>query len=255
MKRNRSQTTDDELLTIAVPAKDEEEAIEGTLDALPIRTLETLGLEVEVCVLDGASSDRTPEIAREWGATVVTDDGTGKGAALRKARDRFNGDLVVMLDADGTYAADAIPRLLRPLLRGEADVVMGRRQPRPGSMKPTHRVGNALLSLEASVLYARRCPDLCTGLWGFRTKVLDSLPLESTGFELEAELFALTSRMGLETERVPVDYLPRDGQTKLEGRRDGWRIAWWLVRTRFASLPDQTPLTDPPTPTPTEGGA
>lgn len=256
MTRKPARSTDDaSLLTIAVPAKDEAETLGGTLEALPIETLETLGLEVEVCVLDGDSSDRTPEIARDWGATVVPDDGQGKAIALREAREEMAGDLVVMLDADGTYAADAIPRVLRPLRRGEADVVMGRRHPRPGAMKPTHRVGNALLSLEASVLYAKPCPDVCTGLWGFRGELLRKLPLQSTGFELEAELFALATRMGIDIERVPVDYLPRDGETKLEGRRDGWRIAWWLVRSRFTPIPETRSTPRPAAATPTEGGA
>lgn len=230
------RTRDPDLVTIVVPAKNEEEAIAGTLDALPIRTLHTMGLETEVYVLDGNSDDRTPEIARDWGATVVPDREDGKGAAFRNARDRFDGRFVVMLDADGTYAPDAIPRVLQPLLQDEADVVMGDRQILPGAMKATHRAGNALLSLEASVLYTRTCPDLCTGLWGFTGDVLASLPLQSSGFELEAELFALTSRLDVRTERVTVDYLPRDGETKLEGRRDGWRIAWWLLRSRVAPI-------------------
>lgn len=255
MTRNQPRSSEDSLLTIAIPAKDEAETIEETLETLPIGTLEMLDLEVEVCVLDGDSRDRTAEMARDWGATVLPDDGQGKGVALREARDELAGDLVVMLDADGTYAADAIPRVLRPLRRGEADVVMGRRQPRPGAMKPSHRVGNALLSLEASVLYAKHCPDVCTGLWGFRGELLRGLPLRSTGFELEAELFALAARMELDIERVPVDYLPRAGETKLEGRRDGWRIAWWLLRSRFAALPEASASRRPAALTPRQGGA
>lgn len=220
-------------ITIVLPAKNEEAAIGRTLHALPLPTLRTMGFDVEVVVLDGNSSDRTAYIASQWGATVLTDTEKGKGSALRNARSRFTGDYVVMLDADGTYAADAIPRVVARLAFGDADVVMGRRVPQAGSMSRLHEAGNSLLSVGASVLYGRLCPDLCTGLWGFRADVLRRLPLEARGFELEAELFALSSRLGLRIQQVRTDYLPRHGRAKLAGGPDGLRIGWWLVRSRF----------------------
>lgn len=225
------------LVTLVVPAKNEEEAIGHTLRSLPQRTLEAMGLRTELVVLDGQSTDRTAEIARRLGATVITDDANGKGAALRAARSSIDGDIVVMLDADGTYAPDAIPRVVGPLMRDEADLVAGNRVIRPGAMRASHRTGNKLLSLQARALYGRPCPDLCTGLWGFRAAAFRALPLQSEGFELEADIFALSARLDLRTETVPVDYLPRQGVAKLSPVRDGLRIAWWLTRTRFAPLP------------------
>lgn len=227
-------------VSIILPAKDEEEAIVDTLDALPLATLKAMGLETDVVVIDG-STDRTARLARAWGAQVIRDDGAGKGRAVRHARARIQGELIVMIDADGTYAADAIPRLLGPLLAGDADVVMGRRTPQDGSMTALHRFGNRVLSAQASVLYARRCGDLCTGLWAFRKEALRRLPLRSRGFELEAEMFALSCRMALRLAVVPVDYLPRTGEAKLSALRDGSRIFASLLRCRFQSLGDQVP--------------
>ncbi|MBW3582096.1 MAG: glycosyltransferase family 2 protein [Euryarchaeota archaeon] len=224
-------------VTIIVPAKDEEAAIGDTLRSLPISTLSALGYDTDVVLLDGNSRDATREIAASLGATVIRDPEPGKGAAVRHARSKLKGDLVVMLDADGTYAPDAIPRVLGPLSRGEADIVMGERIRRPGSMSALHQFGNNVLSLGASLLYARDCPDVCTGLWGFRTEVLRALPLKSQGFELEAEMFALSARFDLRIANIEVDYLPRRGETKLSSTRDGFRIGWTLVRTRFAGLP------------------
>lgn len=223
-------------VTIVVPAKDEENAIGEMLASLPVETLRMAGFETEVVVLDGHSLDHTRRIALYHGATVVSDSEEGKGSAVRKARHHFRGDYVVMLDGDGTYAPDAILRLLDPLAWGEADVVMGDRSPTQGAMTTTHRAGNALLSLAATMLYGRRCPDLCTGLWAFRGETLRSLPLRSQGFELEAELFALTARLNLRVAHVPVDYLPRTGEAKLSSLRDGARIAMCLVRSRFAPM-------------------
>jgi dolichol-phosphate mannosyltransferase len=226
-------------VTIVLPAKDEEAAIGHTLRALPLSTLATMGFESEVFVLDGRSTDRTADIAREWGARVVADREPGKGAALRNARPHFGGDYVVMLDADGTYAADAIPRVVARLAFGGADAVMGRRVPQEGAMSRLHEAGNSLLSVGASVLYGRACPDLCTGLWGFRAEAFRRLDLQARGFELEADLFAQSSRLGLRIQQVRTDYLPRHGRAKLAGGPDGLRIGWWLLRSRFRSARPQ----------------
>ncbi|MES2153961.1 MAG: glycosyltransferase family 2 protein [bacterium] len=224
-------------VTLVVPARNEEAAILDTLRSLPLATLRAMGFSCDVVVLDGHSHDRTAAIAAAWGATVVPDRERGKGAALRQARGQLQGDLIVMLDADGTYAADAVPRIVARLAWGSADVVMGRRVPQPGSMSATHRAGNRLLSLAATVLYGRRVHDVCTGLWGLRAPVLRQLPLRSTGFGLEAELFGLCVRTGCTIAEVRVDYLPRRGVAKLTLGRDGMRIARRLVRTRLARLP------------------
>jgi glycosyltransferase involved in cell wall biosynthesis len=234
-------------VTIVLPARNEEATIGATIRCLPIETLAALGFETEVFVLDGRSHDRTAAIANQMGAVVVPDRQRGKGAALRNARALFNGDYVVMLDADGTYAADAIPRAVALLVRGQADVVMGHRLLQHGSMKGTHLVGNVVLSMLASVLYNTSCPDLCTGLWAFRRHALQALPIQSNGFDLEAELFSLSSRMGLRIERIRVDYLPRDGAAKLDFGADGLAIVQRLVRTRFLSLDELAePLADTP---------
>ena len=223
------------LVTIVLPAKDEAGAIAATLRSLPHEALRAAGYRTEVIVLDGQSKDDTERIARECGATVVRDRGRGKGCALREARATFQGDYVVMLDADGTYAPDAIPRVIALLAAGDADIVMGDRRILPGSMTRVHRVGNALLSLGASTLYGKRVPDLCTGLWGFRVDALHRLPLRANGFELEAELFALSARLGLRIRHTDVDYLPRTGTSKLAAG-DAVGIGWCLLRTRFVRL-------------------
>lgn len=102
-------------------------------------------------------------------------------------------------------------------------------------MSALHKFGNVVLSSLASLLYGRRCRDLCTGMWGFRSEALHALPLQSHRFELEAEMFALASRLDLRIREVPIDYLPRRGSSKLT-MSDALRIMWWLVRSRLAPL-------------------
>jgi glycosyltransferase involved in cell wall biosynthesis len=233
------------LVTFLVPAKDEEAAIGRTLRQLPLATLRAMGYRTTTLVLDGASRDRTAQVARAAGATVVQDRRPGKGNAFRDAIPLATGAYVVLVDADATYAPDAIPLLLEPLARGQADCAMGLRRPRKGAMTPLHRAGNAAFSAAATLLYGHRARDVCTGLWAFRADALRRLPLRSQRFGLEVELFALASRLGLRVAQVDVDYLPRHGRAKLRSVRDGARIARRLVASRFVRLPRRLPTAPP----------
>jgi dolichol-phosphate mannosyltransferase len=227
-------------VTIVLPARNEEEAIGPTLRSIPKDTLRSAGFEVQTMVLDGHSDDRTRDVVyKHGGATVVFDQQLGKARALINARELFEGDYVVMLDADGTYPPEALPRVLAPLTWDEADVVMGARRPQPGAMAGLHKFGNVVLSSLASLLYGRWCRDLCTGMWGFRSEALHALPLRSHRFELEAEMFALASRLGLRIEETTIDYLPRRGSSKLT-MSDAVRIVWWLLRSRVVRLDPET---------------
>lgn len=228
------------LVTIVIPARNEQAAIGATLRGLPLQTLRAAGLDAEVLVLDGNSTDATAALARDAGATVIPDRSKdGKGTALRDARPLFRGDYVVMLDADGTYPPDAIPSMLVPILVGDADITMGQRVAVPGAMSPSHHVGNLVLSSVARLLYGRKCPDLCTGLWAFRADALRSLPLRSKRFGLEAELFALACRRRLRIAHVRTDYLPRrhGSRPNLRFGPDGTRIALRLLKARVTRLP------------------
>lgn len=218
-------------LTILLPARDEEEGLRQTLEALPIAELRAMDLDVEVVVVDGHSEDATVEVARRWGARVIRQEGRGKGMAVRTALRGVAGDYMVMIDSDHTYPEDAIPQFVRILENG-ADVVMGSRFRgfmEEGAMSPVNRVGNRLLSRLASILYRRRVTDVCTGMWGFRRNALRRLPLRSRQFELEAELFALSVKAGLRVAEVPIAYRRRVGTTKLGKVRDGVAIGLMLL--------------------------
>lgn len=223
-------------ITILLPAKNEEGGIETTIAQLPVQRLRELGYPVEILVADGRSRDRTREIARKYGARVIRQLGTGKGRGVRTALDVAKGDYIVMLDADGTYPARAIPAFVAMLEEGY-DVVMGTRMGgriASGAMKPINRVGNHSLSLIASMLYGTRCTDVCTGMWTFRRHVMRTLDLTSTHFEIEAELFARSTQAGLRIVELPITYTHREGETKLGSIQDGLRIGKALWRYRFS---------------------
>jgi len=223
-------------VTILLPAKNEEAGIEATFDALPLARLRELGYPVEVLVADGRSHDRTRDVAAAYGARVVQQLGTGKGRAVRVALSLAKGEHLVMLDADATYPAHAIPAFVGMLEEGY-DVVMGSRfrgSIEDGAMKKVNRFGNHALSLLASTLYGRRTTDVCTGMWAFRRQAVLDLGLTSTHFEVEAELFARCCRARLRMVEVPIRYCRREGVTKLGSVGDGLKIGAALLRYRFA---------------------
>src|ERR671938_1205661 len=120
-----------------------------------------LPLDPEIVVVDDGSTDATPAILAGWRAAhpdtvVVRQPNRGKGAAVRAAIARAGGDICVIQDADLEYDPDDVPRLVRPIMEGRADVVYGSRL-RGGSPQRAfmfwHLVGNRFLSLLASMLY------------------------------------------------------------------------------------------------------
>lgn len=229
------QRLDRPSITILLPAKNEESGIEATFAALPTARLAELGYPVEMLVADGRSHDRTRDVALQHGARVIQQLGTGKGRGVRTALDVAKGDYVVMLDADATYPARAIPAFVAMLEEGY-DVVMGSRflgRIEEGAMKPVNHAGNRCLSALASALYGRRCTDVCTGMWAFRRETVRGLGLTSTHFEVEAELFARSAKAGLRVCELPITYSKREGVTKLGSVVDGLKIGAALVRFRF----------------------
>lgn len=222
------------LVTILVPTKNEEAGIGETLRALPIRALRDGGWLVEVLVIDGNSKDRTREIAGNYGARVVRLGYGGKGADFRAGLAAVKGDIVVMLDADNTYPADAIPDFVEAAANG-TDVVMGTRikgRIQEGAMSSTNLLGNKVLSILASALYGRRCTDVCTGMWAFKRSALETIKLNSNRFEIEAELFAQSAKAGLKIKEIPIVYSHREGKSNLVWWRDGTAIAAKLARKR-----------------------
>ena len=222
-------------VSIIFPALNEEDTIGKIIDEVPMADMEGRGYRAEIIVVDNGSTDKTREIAEAKGARVITEPSRGKGRAIRTAFESVSGDFVFMIDADFTYPATYIPRMLE-LLEGGHDVVLGSRlkgQREQGAMSRLNLVGNHLLALLANLLYRTRVSDPCTGYWGFRGEVVKSLKLDAVGFELEANMIAEIARQGYRVTELPILYRRRPNQAKLGSLKDGFKIGQTLIRKRF----------------------
>ncbi len=192
-----------------------------------------LGFE-DILVIDGHSTDGTAEIARDAGARVVIQTGSGKGQALLEAFEMIDKDYIVLIDGDGTYLPSEVDRLLEPLFAGKADHVIGNRfgNLRGGSLKRLNLVGNWLINLLFGMIYGVRLRDILSGYRAFTKSGVDSLDLSMTGFEIESEITIESLKKGLRIVEVPITYLPRAGgtKTKLSPFRDGLRIVLTIYR-------------------------
>jgi dolichol-phosphate mannosyltransferase len=225
-------------LSILLPALNEEGGIRAVLRSIPNTAIHRMGFHSVVHLIDGRSTDRTRMVARHHGASVYVQRGVGKGAAFREFLPTLRSEYCVILDSDATYPPAFIPLFAQTLRQG-APVVLGSRlkgKIEDGAMSAANQLGNHILSLFASLLYHRPVSDVCSGMWGFRTEVLQSLRITADGFDMEANLFAECVRRGIPIVEVPIPYYRRIGTAKLR-IRTGLRIAWALLLDRLRTPP------------------
>ena len=183
---------------------------------------------VEVVCVDG-SDDRTPEIARENGATVIEQEPQGYGVAVREALLTPDRPVVVTTDCDDTYPMEALPRFLEYVNEGY-DVVSGDRLYHGADAMPAfNRLGNHLFALLASALMGERVHDTTTGMRAYRREVIEKIDwTENTG--LSAELLIRPLMRGYDVREEPISYAERAGETKLDPIEGGAAIAKSIVK-------------------------
>nr|WP_238994002.1 glycosyltransferase [Halobellus captivus] len=214
-----------------MPTMNEEEGIRECIERVK-RAVDRSGHLTEVVISDD-SDDRTPDIARELGAIVVEPDEPGYGYAYRYAFEHCRGEYIIIGDADTTYDFEQFPKLLDPVIRGEADMVMGSRlegEIEPGAMPALHQyVGNPLLTRFLNAFYDAGVSDAHSGFRAFRADILDELKLETTGMEFASEMIMDAGARDLTIAEIPIVYYEREGEATLESFRDGWRHVRFML--------------------------
>jgi glycosyltransferase involved in cell wall biosynthesis len=192
----------------------------------------------EIVIVDGHSSDSTVEVARSLRpeVRVILQSGKGKGNALASGFAAARGDIIVMLDADGSTDPAEIPQYIEPLLDG-ADFAKGSRFARGGhsdDITPLRAGGNRVLNSVVNVLFGTRYTDLCYGYNAFWSHCLPHMNVTCDGFEVETLINVRVARAGLVVAEVPsVEHERLFGESKLNARRDGMRVLRTIIRERM----------------------
>jgi len=214
-------------VTVVIPTLNEREAI-----GLVLEELKREGY-VNILVVDGYSTDGTPDIAREKGALVVNQYGAGKAGAIKTALELVKTPYMLVMDGDYTYDPRDIKRLLAHA--PSYDEVIGARS-NPQSMGWFHRLGNKIINQVFNLLLGAGLSDVCSGMYLIRTEALKGADLRSRGFDVEVEIAAHLCSYGKVTE-VPINYRRRIGRRKLQTFRDGVQIVTSVISLARAYNP------------------
>jgi glycosyltransferase involved in cell wall biosynthesis len=221
-------------VSVIIPAKNEAANLPHVLPALP-------SIVTEVVLVDGRSEDDTIAVALRLrpDIKVIPQSYRGKGDAVACGFAMATGDIIVMLDADGSTDPAEIPAFVKALIDG-ADFAKGSRYlPDGGSEDLTwlRRTGNACLTQLVNLLFGARYTDLCYGYNAFWRHCLTSLNLDSTGFEIETQLNLRAVKVGLTICEVPsVEKNRIHGESNLHPVRDGLRVLRTILRERLTRL-------------------
>lgn len=215
-------------VSLVIPTKNEARNLAWVLGQVP-------ACVDEIVLVDGVSTDATCTMALACrpDIRVVMEKRLGKGAALRTGFEACTGDVVVMLDADGSMSPAEIPHYLHFLTNGYDFVKGSRFVAGGGSLDITRmrRLGNWALLQLVNTLYDANLTDLCYGFCAFHRRYLQHLDLTASGFEIEAQMTVHAVQAGLRIAEVPSLELPRrSGRSNLRAVRDGRRVLNTVLR-------------------------
>ena len=220
---------------ILIPTLDEEATIGDVIDGFYEEGY------TNVLVVDGDSDDRTREIARERGASVLTQSGSGKGQAVREAMEYVDLPYVLMADGDETYDPADAETMLEPLSRGYEHVIGNRfADMDEDAMRALNGFGNRMINRAFRFVHGADFEDILSGYRAFTTDSFHRLSLESDGFTIETELAVECVKNGVETTVVPISYYarPEDSDTNLHPLWDGGTI----ILTLYSLAKTNNPL-------------
>lgn len=224
------------LISVVIPALNEEGVVGRTVKSVPVDELEIRGYDVEVLVVDNASTDNTALEAAAAGARVVREEKRGYGNAYLRGFREARGDILVMGDADLTYPFEMIPDFIAEIEKGY-DFVIGDRMNgmmEDGAMPALHRyIGNPALSKMLNILFRNNVRDTHCGMRAFTREALERLNLQAPGMEFAIEMVIEASEKGLRISQIPIPYRQRGGEAKLHSFKDGWRHIEYMLKRKF----------------------
>jgi glycosyltransferase involved in cell wall biosynthesis len=210
-------------VAVIIPCLNEEITI-----AKVVRDFRAALPHANIYVFDNGSTDRSTEVARGAGAVVMREKRPGKGFVVQSMLRRVDADYYLMVDGDDTYAAAGAEKLLAPLIADEADMAVGSRLSTysRGSFRSLHVFGNRMMTGLVNRIFNTRITDMMSGYRAFTREVAKSVPVLSSGFEVETELTLRVLDRGFVIREVPLPYRerPEGSVSKLRTFSDGLRV-------------------------------
>jgi glycosyltransferase involved in cell wall biosynthesis len=219
-------------ISVLIPTRNESRNLYHILPRIP-------PFVSEVILVDGHSTDDTIEVALKLlpSIHIIRQVGKGKGDAMQLGLAACTGDIIVLLDGDGSTDPREIPRFVEALLQGR-DFAKGSRFIEGGGssdITTLRRWGNYGLYQLANLLFGVQFSDLCYGYNAFWRHCLDYMVIDCSGFEVETQISLRMHKARLDIVEVPSKERPRIyGQSNLRTFRDGWRVLKTIMKERFA---------------------
>ncbi len=212
--------------SIIIPVYNEEESISFVLDQIPDKD------NYEILVVDGGSNDNTVDIATSNGAQVIHEPRRGYGRACATGVEQANGEIVVFIDGDGADDPTQIPKLIKPLLTGQTDMVLGSRLTgniHPGAMPWHQQFGNKLSASLIRLLYQIPITDLSPFRSVNREKLI-ALSMQEMTYGWPTEMITKAALNNWKIIEIPVNYSPRyGGRSKISGTVKGTILATFYI--------------------------
>jgi glycosyltransferase involved in cell wall biosynthesis len=223
-------------ISIVIPARNEEQNLPHVLARIP-------HFVYEVILVDGHSVDATVDVARQIypNIHILHQYGKGKGDALRQGFAASTGDVIVMLDADGSTDPAEISHFVTALMQGY-DFAKGSRFLKGGGSQDItwlRTIGNLCFCMIVNLLFGTHFSDLCYGYNAFKRHCLENVIVDCDGFEIETQLHLRMHKAQLTIIEVPsIEYPRLHGKSNLRTFRDGWRVFWTILKEkRMSSSP------------------
>jgi len=220
-------------ISIVMPCLNEEKAICRQLDEIPLQELKKRGYSAEIIIIDGQSTDKTAEIAKNKGAIVYTSK-RGYGRQYKLGFRKVSGDIIATADSDLSYPVELIPGLVDYLIKHKLDFITVNRfaDSKQGSFRALNWLGNHILTFFTNLFFSVNLKDSQSGMWIFRRKILEKLKLTINGMpfseETKIEAFKKTR-----AKEVPGSYSKRVGTAKLKRFKDGYKNMEFLFLKRL----------------------
>jgi len=187
----------------------------------------------KIYVCDNGSTDNSVEVALANNAFILKEKRKGKGNVIRHMFEEIDADIYVMVDGDDTYPAEEVAKLIQPIVREDADMVVATRleQAEKDSFSFSHKLGNKLLRGMLNLCFNANLSDILSGYRVMNHNFVKTVPITAKGFEIEAELTLQALSKGFLIKEIPTNYKsrPTGSESKIRTFSDGYAILTTII--------------------------